>query len=91
MMKRGFTIGRFITSKTNGSCLGEGKSPTTVVRRSKLKSKNLFLLNQMVLFLYSVDEGQTMNHNYYIENCLKPVVKEIWKQKISGYKRYQIA
>ena len=22
-----------------------------------------------------------IHHNYYIENCLKPVVKEIWKQR----------
>ena len=30
------------------------------------------------------DEGKAINHNYYIENCLKPVVKEIWKQRKSS-------
>ena len=25
------------------------------------------------------DEGKTLNQNYHIENCLKSVVKEIWK------------
>ena len=35
----------------------------------------------MALFLY---EGKTVDHNYYIENSLKPVVKEIWKQRKSA-------
>ncbi|CAF4243266.1 unnamed protein product, partial [Rotaria sp. Silwood2] len=34
------------------------------------------------------DESPTIivrrDHNYYIENCLKPVVKEIWKQRKSA-------
>ncbi|CAF3979524.1 unnamed protein product [Rotaria sordida] len=39
----------------------------------------------MVLFLiHAVDEGKTIDHNYYIENCLKPVIKEIWKQRKSN-------
>ncbi|CAF5121790.1 unnamed protein product, partial [Rotaria sp. Silwood1] len=31
----------------------------------------------------AVDEGKTIDHNYYIENCLKSMVKEIWKQRRS--------
>ena len=27
--------------------------------------------------------SQSIDHNYYIENCLKPVVKQIWKQRAS--------
>ena len=39
----------------------------------------------MILFLYmAVDEGKPTDHNYYIENCLKPVLKEIWKQRKSS-------
>ena len=55
-MKRGFAIGRFITSQTNGSWLDEGESPTTVVHRSKFEAKHFvsFSLNEMVLFLYIV-------------------------------------
>ena len=41
-MKGGFTIDRFIRSQTNASCLGEGESLTTVVRRSKFETKNFF-------------------------------------------------
>ena len=63
----------------NASCVGEGESPITVVRRSQFKAKNFFSIffksNGPVLTHY-VDEGKTIDHNYYIENCLKPVVKE---------------
>ena len=40
----------------------------------------------MILFLYvhCVDECKTIDQNYYLENCLKPVVKEIWKQRRSA-------
>ena len=34
--------------------------------------------------MHCVDEGKTRDLNYYIENCLKPVVKEIWKQRRSA-------
>ena len=64
--------------------LGEGQSPTTVVRRSKFEGKNFFSIcfkpNGPVL-IHCVDEGKTIDHNYYIENCLKHVIKEIWKQR----------
>ncbi len=67
---------------TNKSWVGEGESPTTMVRRSTFEPKNLFCIffksNGSVL-IHRVDKGKTIDHNYYIENCLKPVVKEIWK------------
>ncbi|CAF0880875.1 unnamed protein product [Rotaria sordida] len=72
---------------TNASWVGEDESPTTIVRRGKFEPKNLFSVffksNSPVL-IDAVDEGKTMDHNYYIENCLKPVVKEIWKQRKSA-------
>ena len=34
--------------------------------------------------MHRVDEGRTIDHNYYIENYLKSVVKEIWKQRRSA-------
>ena len=71
---------------TNKSWVGEGGSPTTTVRRRKFEPKPLFCLffksNGPVL-VHAVDEGKTVDRNYYIENCLKPVVKEIWKQRKS--------
>jgi histone-lysine N-methyltransferase SETMAR len=72
---------------TNKRWVGEGESPTNMARRSKFESKNLFSIffksNGPVL-IHCVDEGKTTDHNYYIENCLKPVIKEIWKQRKSS-------
>ena len=31
--------------------------------------------------MHCLDEGKTLDHTYYIENCLKTVVKETWKQR----------
>jgi hypothetical protein len=51
-------------------------------------SKN-YSLNEIIL---SVDKGKTVAHKYYIENCPKPFVNEIWKQtETSGSKMYKIA
>ena len=34
--------------------------------------------------IHWVDKGKSIDHNHYIENCLKPVVKDIWKQRKSS-------
>jgi DNA polymerase elongation subunit (family B) len=73
---------------TNNSWIGERESPTAAVRRSTFEPKNLFSIffkSKDSVPIHCVDKGKTIDHNYYIENCLKPVVKEIWKQiKSSG-------
>ena len=55
-----------------------------MVRRSKFDAKNFFSIffksNDPVL-IHCVDEGKTRDYNCYIENCLKPVVNEICKQR----------
>jgi histone-lysine N-methyltransferase SETMAR len=77
-------IGR---KSTNKSWVGEGETPTTIVRRSKFEPRTLFCIffksNSPVL-VHAVGKGKTIDHQYYIENCLKPVVKEIWKQRKSS-------
>ena len=35
---------------------------------------------------HCVVEDKTMNHNYYIEDCFKSVVKEMWEQRRSAGK-----
>ena len=69
------------------SSQGEGESPTTVVSRSKFEAKNFFSIffksNGPVL-IHCVDEGKAIDHSYYIENYLKLVVREIWKQRRSA-------
>ncbi|CAF3737463.1 unnamed protein product [Rotaria socialis] len=72
---------------TNKTWIGEGESPRTIVRRRKFERKNLFSiffkLNGPVL-IHAVDNDETIDHDYCIENCLKPVVKEIRKQRKSN-------
>ncbi|CAF1409357.1 unnamed protein product, partial [Rotaria magnacalcarata] len=72
---------------TNASWIAEGQSPATIVRRDKFEPKNLFCIffksNSPVL-VHAADKGETIDHIYYIENCLKSVVKEIWKQRKSN-------
>ena len=72
---------------TNTSWVAEGEPPPTIVRRNKFEPKKLFSIffesNDSVL-IHAVDEGKTIDHNYYVENCLKPVVKEICKKRKSA-------
>ena len=86
-MNRRFTIDRFITSQRTQTGLPECQSLTTVVRRNKFKAKNFFSIffkSNVSVLMHCVDEGKTIDHNYYIENYLKSVVKEIWKQRMSA-------
>ena len=48
-----------------------------------VEAKNFFKSDDPVL-IHCVDEDKTVDHNYYIENCLKSVAKET--NKISKYK-----
>ncbi|CAF3228612.1 unnamed protein product [Rotaria socialis] len=63
---------------TNKTWISEGESPRTIVRRRKFERKKLFSIffksNGPVL-IHAVDSDETIAHDYYIENCLKPVVK----------------
>ena len=79
---------------TNASWFTEGESPTTVTGRGRFQPKTLFSIflksNDLVL-IHVVDKNTTADHNYYIENCLKAVVKKIRKQsKSSGTKRIKL-
>ena len=83
-MKGGFTIGRFITSQTNGSWLGEGESPITVVHRSKFEAKYFFSiffkLNGSVL-IHCVDEGNTTDHNFTILKIASGLLSRKYENK----------
>ncbi|CAM4977764.1 unnamed protein product [Rotaria socialis] len=72
---------------TNKTWIGEGESPRTIVRWRKFEGKNLFSIffksNDPAL-MHAIDNDETIDHDYYIENCLKPVVKEIRKQRKSN-------
>ena len=79
---------------TNASWVTEGESPTTVARRNRSEPKTIFSKffksNDPVL-IHDIDKDKTVDDNYYIENCLKPLVKEIRKQrKSSGAKGFKV-
>ena len=83
VMKHGFTIGNCGHKSTNTSWAIEVESATTVACRCKFEPKTLFSIfiksNRPVL-IHAVGKDKTVNHNYYVENCLKLVVKERRKQ-----------
>ncbi|CAF1497357.1 unnamed protein product [Didymodactylos carnosus] len=77
-------IGR---KSSNATWISENEPPRAIVRRNRSELKILFSLffksNGPVL-IHKVDKGKTIDHNYYIENCLKPVINEIRKQEKSS-------
>ena len=86
-MRHEFTIGRFITSQQMQPGLAKMNHQLLLFIEVNLKQQqNLFSIffksNDSVL-ASAVDEDKTIDHNYYIESCLKPIVKEIWKQRKS--------
>ena len=78
-MRHGFIIGRLVTSQQLLAGLVKFNHQQLFGVEVSLNEKISFVysLNRMVLFLYG---GKTIDHNYYIENSFRPVVKEIWKQ-----------
>jgi histone-lysine N-methyltransferase SETMAR len=76
---------RQIGRKASNACwVAEGQSPGTVVRRSQHEPKTLFSIlfkSNGALVVHCLGKGDTMNRFYYINNCLKPVAKEIEKER----------
>ncbi|CAF4054964.1 unnamed protein product, partial [Rotaria sp. Silwood1] len=63
---------------SNSIWVGENEPPRTVVRRNRSKPRTLFCLFFKFtgpVLIHNVDKGKTIDHNYYIENCLIPVMK----------------
>lgn len=75
---------------SNAHWIAEGQSPKTIVRRSQDEPKMLFSIffkSNSWLWIHAVDSGQTIDGKYYIDNCLKPTIEELKKQRpISGVK-----
>ena len=68
--------------------------PPTVVRRSRFAPRTLFSIffkSNGPVFIHRVERGETIDHHYYINNCLRPVVDEIKRQRPSyGTSRIKI-
>ena len=55
-----------------------------MVRRSHFAPKTnlcIFFKSTDLVLIHSVKRGQTIDHQYYINNCLRPVIDEIRKQR----------
>ena len=64
------------------------KKPTELFcQPNRFEPKTLFSIffkSNSPVPIHAVDKDKTVDHNYYIENCLKAVVKEIQKQRKSS-------
>ena len=77
-------IGR---KSSNSAWVTRGASPPTVVRHSRFSSNTLFSIffksTGPVLIDY-VERGETIDHQYYIDYCLKPLIDNIKMQRPSS-------
>lgn len=73
--------------QSNASWIGEDESPGTAVRRSRYEPKVLFSIffkSTGPVLVHAVEKGKTVDRFYYIDKCLKPVIKEIHRQRPSS-------
>jgi hypothetical protein len=81
-------IGR---KSSNATWVSENEPPRIIVRRNRFESKTLcclFFKSSGPVLIHKVYKGETIDHNYYIENCLKPVINEAQKQEKSLSTKY---
>ncbi|CAM4982674.1 unnamed protein product [Rotaria socialis] len=72
---------------SNAAWTASGETPPTVVRRSHFAPKTLFCIffkTTGPVLIHHVERGQTIDHDYYINNCLQPLVNEIKRQRPSS-------
>ena len=83
-------IGR---KSSNSTWVGENEPPRTIVRRNRYEPKTLFCFffkSTGPVLIHKVDKGKTIDHNYYIDNCLIPVINEIRKKEKSPRTKYKM-
>jgi histone-lysine N-methyltransferase SETMAR len=76
-------IGR---KSSNSAWVARGDSPPTVVRHSRFSPKTLFSIffkSTGPVLIHYVEQGETIDHQYYIDYCLEPLINNIKKQRPS--------
>jgi histone-lysine N-methyltransferase SETMAR len=71
---------------SHAAWIRRGDPPPTVVRQNRYAPRTLlaiFFKSNGPLLIHRLEPGQTINHHYYIDNCLRPVVDEIKRQRPS--------
>jgi len=80
--------------QTNASWIELGESPGTVIRRSKNEPKFLFCIffkSTGPVLVHAVEKDKKVDRFYYINMCLKRVIKELNKQRPnSGLKNMKL-
>ena len=72
---------------SNTAWVAKDDPPPTIIRRNKFAPKALFCIffkSTGPLLIHRVEREQTIDHYYYIENCLQPMIEEIKKQRPSS-------
>ena len=67
--------------------VSENEPRRTIIRRNRFEPRTLFCLffkSTGPVLIHSVRRGETIDHNYYIDNCFKPVVNEVRNQEKSS-------
>ena len=75
---------QIVRKVSNAAWVAKDDPPPKIVRRNKFAPKTLccILFQSIDSFLiHRVERGKTIDHQYYIENCLQHVVEEIKKQR----------
>jgi hypothetical protein len=76
-------IGR---KSSNAAWVAKGDSPPTTVRHSLFSPKTLFSIffkSTGPVLIHYVEQGETIDHQYYIDYCLKPLIDNIKMQRPS--------
>ena len=71
-------------NSSNAAWTPIGETPPTVVRRSRFASRIrfcIFFKTTDPVLIHHVDRGDTIDHRYYIDNCLEALIEEIRKQR----------
>ena len=80
--------------QSNASWIEEGETPGTVTRRGKNEPKFLFCIffkSTGPVLIRSLKTGEKLDHSYYIDKCLKPMIKELYKERPnSGLKNMKL-
>ena len=80
--------------QSNSTWVGVGEPPKTVVRRGQFEPKcmvTVMFKSTGPLLIHCLNKGETITAKTYIEDCLKPVVRAIEKQRpMSGTKNMKI-
>jgi [histone H3]-lysine36 N-dimethyltransferase SETMAR len=76
--------------QSNASWVKEGERPRTVVRNTQFSPKTMFCIFFKAsgpVHISYVDKGKTIDNVYYLNNCVKPIINRINKdRKKSGTK-----